>query len=111
MVSISFHRKSVCMGDDVMNGEYTIELQDSATLGELLHVILHGGNGNEWPIPYTGANSYWVIQSNVGDLARIYTDSDGKWHIDDYCCNEQTPLKSLGVIWTFGEIENEKRSQ
>ena len=103
MIAISFHRKSVCMGDDAGNGEYIIELKDDSTLGDLLHVILHGGSGNDWPIPYTGANSYWVIQSNVGNLAKIYTDSNGEWHIDDYCCDEHTPLNKLGVTWTFGD--------
>ncbi|MDO4799887.1 MAG: hypothetical protein Q4A52_05145 [Bacillota bacterium] len=102
MVTISFRRESVCMGDDAGNAEYIIELQDSATLGELLSVVLHGGNGNDWPIPYTGANSCWVIQSNIGDLARIFTDSKGEWHIADYCCSEDTPLKKLEITWTYG---------
>ncbi|MBQ7059106.1 MAG: hypothetical protein IJM83_07370 [Firmicutes bacterium] len=105
MIIIKFRRVSVCMGDDAGNGEYTIKLPDSATLGELLHVILHGGNGNDWPIPYTGANSNWIIQSNIGCLARIYTDGNGEWHISDYCYSEQTPLKELGVVWTFGGRE------
>lgn len=65
------------MDDDA---EYTITLQDNATLGELLHVILHGESGNDRPIPYTGANSSWVIHSDIGDLARIFTDSNGEWH-------------------------------
>ena len=102
VVTISFRRVSVCMGDDAGNGEYTIELQDSATLGDLLYAILHGGSGNDWPIPYTGANSCWVIHSDIGDLARIFTDSNGEWHITDYCCNEHAPLKKLGITWTFG---------
>lgn len=102
MVTILFRRESVCMGDDVRNGEYTIKLQDSATLGELLSVILYGGSGNDWPIPYTGANSRWVIQSDIGNLARIFTDSNGKWHITDYCCNEQTLLKELKITRTYG---------
>ena len=101
MITISFRRVSVCMGDDAGNGEYILSLPDSATLGELLHVILHGGCGNDWPIPYTGANSSWVIHSDVGDLARIFTDSDGEWHISDHCRGEQTPLKDLGVTWVF----------
>ena len=102
VITISFRRVSVCMGDDAGNGEYIIELPDSAALGELLHVILYGGCGNDWPIPYTGANSSWVIHSDVGDLARIFTDSDGEWHISDHCRSEQTPLKDLGVTWVFG---------
>lgn len=102
MITIKFRRVSVCMGDDAGNGEYTIKLPDGATLRELLHVILHGGSGNSWPIPYTGANSNWMIRSNIGCLARIYTDNNGEWHIGDYCCDEQTPLKELGITWTFG---------
>ena len=101
-MTISFRRKSVCMGDDAGNGDYMIKLNDDATLGDLIKVILHGGNGNDWPIPYTGADSHWLIQSNVGNLARIYTDSNGEWHIDDYCCDEHTRLMDLGVTWTFG---------
>ncbi|WP_130837332.1 hypothetical protein [Lachnoclostridium sp. Marseille-P6806] len=101
MITILFRRVSVCMGDDAGNGEYTIELHDSATLRELLHVILHGGSGNDWPIPYTGANSYWVIHSDIGELARIFTDSNGEWHITNCCCNENTLLKKLGITWTF----------
>ena len=65
------------MGDDAGNGEYTIEMPDSAKLGDLMKVILHGGNGNGWPIPYTGANSFWVIKSNIGNLADIFTDTAG----------------------------------
>ena len=102
MISIEFHRVSVCMGDDAGNGKYIIEMPDDATLGELLYIILNGGNGNGWPIPYTGANSNWWVQSNIGNLAKIYTDNDGKWHIGDYCCDEQTQLKDLDIKWTFG---------
>ena len=93
------------MGDDAGNGEYIIEMNDDATLKDLLYVIKQGGNGNDWPIPYTGANSFWVIQSNIGNLARVYTDSAGEWHIDDYCCDELTPLNKLGITWTFGDRE------
>ena len=103
MISISFSRVSVCMGDDAGNGEYTIGLPDSATLSDLLHIILHGGSGNSWPIPYTGTNSSWTIHSDIGDLARIFTDNDGEWHICDQCCNGRTPLKSLGITWVFGD--------
>lgn len=102
MVTILFSRESVCMGDDAGSGEYTIKLEDSATLGELLSVILHGGSGNDWSIPCTGPNSSWVIRSNIGDLAKIFTDRKGKWHITDHCCSEQTLLKELGITWTFG---------
>ena len=35
MITLSFRRKSVCMGDDAGNGEYTIEMPDTATLGSI----------------------------------------------------------------------------
>ena len=102
MVTISFRRVSVCMGDDAGNGEYTIALQDDDTFGELLHVILHGGSGNDWPIPYTGANSLWVIRSDKGNLADLFTDSAGEWNIRYLSYSETAPLKSLGLTWVFG---------
>ena len=103
MISLSFRRKSVSMGDDAGNGEYTIEMPDTASLGDLIHVIRRGGNGNDWPIPYTGANSFWVIRSNIGDLADIYTDTEGEWHIAYLAFGESAPLKSLGLTWTYGD--------
>ncbi len=103
MSTLTFRRESVCMGDDANNGKYTIELPDTAALGDLMNVILHGGNGNDWPIPYTGANSFWVIKSNIGSLADIYTDTEGDWHIAYLTGTENTPLKSLGITWTFGD--------
>ena len=103
MGTLTFRRKSVCMGDDAGNGEYTIEMPDTATLGDLMRVILHGGNGNDWPIPYTGANSFWVIKSNIGNLADIFTDTEGEWHIACLACMEDTPLKNLGITWAFGD--------
>ena len=103
MISLSFRRKSVSMGDDAGNGEYTIEMPDTASLGDLINVILHGGNGNDWPIPYTGANSFWVIRSNIGDLADIYTDTEGEWHIAYLAFGESAPLKSLGLTWIYGD--------
>ena len=91
------------MGDDAGNGEYTIEMPDSATLGDLMNVILHGGNGNDWPIPYTGANSFWVIKSDIGILADIFTDTEGEWHIAYLARKENTPLKGLGITWILGD--------
>ena len=103
MITLTFRRKSVCMGDDAGNGEYTIEMPDTATLGDLMQIILHGGNGTEWPIPYTGANSFWVIKSNIGNLADIFTDTEGEWHIRYLANTDKTPLKPLGITWTFGD--------
>ena len=105
MKPIIFRRKSVCMGDDVNNGAYTITMPDSSTLDDLMYIVLHGGNGNDWPIPYTGSNSNWVIKTNIGKVADIYTDSIGEWHID-YCnISENTKLLTLGIEWIFGDRE------
>ena len=92
------------MGDDAYNGAYEIKMPDVATLSDLIDVIMHGGNGNDWPIPYTGANSYWVIKSNIGKIADIYTDSMGEWHVD-FVLDEYTQLSKLGIEWVFGDRE------
>ena len=102
MIILPFNRESVSMGDDAGSGEYTIEMPNTATLGDLINVIMHGGNGNDWPIPYTGANSFWVIRSDVGDLADIYTDEEGEWIIRYLTYDENAPLESLGITWIFG---------
>lgn len=103
MIRISFRRKSVCMGDDAMNGEYTIEMPDDALLRDLMHVALHGGNGNDWPIPYTGADSHWIIESNIGNLAHIYTDNEGEWHTEYLGIAENARLSELGIASIFGD--------
>ena len=102
MIRISFRRKSVCMGDDAMNGEYQIEMPDDALLRDLMHVALHGGNGNDWPIPYTGADSHWVIESNIGNLAHIYTDNEGEWHTEYLGIAKNARLSELGITSIFG---------
>ena len=104
MITLTFSRRSVCMGDDADAGTYTVTMPDGASLGDLMQVLLHGGNGCGWPIPYTGANSRWVVRSNIGDLANIFTDSEGEWHI---ACrlDALTPLRTLGIEWTYGDRE------
>ena len=102
MISLTFGRRSVCMGDDAGAGTYDVTLPDDATLGDLMRTALRGGNGNGWPIPYTGANSRWVIRSNIGDLGTICTDDAGIWHIT-YKLSEASPLDRLGIEWIFGD--------
>ena len=103
MMKIKYGRVSVCMGDDVNNGEYTIEMPEDATFRELMVTLLHGGNGCDWPIPYTGADSFWIVNSNVGKLADIYTDKDGEWHIEGDHIDDDAPLWMLGVEWIYCE--------
>ena len=102
MIRISFRRKSVCMGDDAMNGVYQIEMPDDALLRDLMHIALHGGNGNDWPIPYTGADNHWIIESNIGNLAHIYTDNEGEWHTEYLSIAENARLSELGITSIFG---------
>ena len=61
------------MGDDVYRGIYKIEMSDDATLGDLIEVLLNGGNGNDWPIPQTSATG-WSVYSDIGRLADVSAD-------------------------------------
>ena len=64
--------------------------------------LLHGGNGNDWPIPYTGADSHWIIESDIGNLAHIYTDNAGEWHTEYLGIAENARLSELGITSIFG---------
>ena len=97
MLTFSYDRERVSSGDDVGRGLCRIELPEDAVLGDLIEVILHGGKGNDLPIPYTGANSFWVIRSDSGALADVYTDKDGEWIVRYLTYPETTPLKTLGL--------------
>ena len=111
MFSLTYSRKSVCMGDDAGCGEYTLSLPDGATLDELMKVLLRGGCGNDWPIPYTGANSIWVIQSNAGRLGTIRTDGAGLWHIQCEAYPADTPLGSLGITRVYCDRDDEDEEE
>ena len=97
MITIRFGRRSVCMGDDVNNGIYTIEMPDEATLGDLMSVVLHGGNGNTWPVPNT--STCWNVYSNIGRIADIIPEKD---QIDYAGRDKSDPLSSLGIEWIYG---------
>ena len=47
-MTILYNRRALCMGDDVFNGVYRIRMPDDATLGDLVGILLRGGNGNGW---------------------------------------------------------------
>ena len=79
-----------------------MKLPDDALLRDLIHVSLHGGNGNDWPIPYTGANSHWIIESNIGNLAHIYTDNECEWHTEYLGIAENARLSELELTSIFG---------
>ena len=100
MITVKFGRRSVCMGDDVNCGIYTIEMPDDASLGDLMRVILHGGNGNTWPVPAT--STIWNIYSNIGKIADVLHE---KKQIDYINRDEGELLSSLGIWWVYGGHE------
>ena len=102
MITIEFRRESVCMGDDINNGVYTIKISEDSKLEDLMEVVLHGGNGNDRHLPYTGANSIWIIESNIGNLAKIYTDNTGEWNIEYIGFNKDMLLKDLDITYIYG---------
>ena len=99
-MTIKFNRRSVCMGDDVMNGIYKIEMQSDATVGELVYVTLHGGNGNTWPIPST--DYCWIVYSNIGLLARVCNNS-----AESYFIAPDTKLSDLSIRWVYADAEDD----
>ena len=73
MMIVRYCRSSMCMGDDVMRGIYTIQMPDNATLGDLIGVLLCGGSGNDWPIPQTSLIG-WTVYSDIGRVADVSAD-------------------------------------
>ena len=100
---IQYNRRALCMGDDVYNGVYRIDMPDEATLGELIVILLRGGNGNDWPIPQTSEIG-WTVFSNVGRLADVSADKKQL----RYYFPEQSKLSALGLRWVFGAREDEE---
>lgn len=104
-MTVKYNREALCMGDDVYNGVYGIEMPDDATLGDLICVLLHGGNGNDWPIPMTSMLG-WVIYSNIGKLADV--SADQKQIV--YNVPEESNISALGIRWVYGAREGEDPS-
>ena len=100
-IIIRYNRRSVCMGDDVQNGIYKIEMPSDATLEDLIDILLKGGNGNDWPIPMMSEIG-WIICSNIGILALVSAD---KKTIDYSDIAKDTKLSELGINWVFAERE------
>ena len=101
-MTIKYGRKALCMGDDVYNGIYRIEMPDDATLHDLIYVLLHGGNGNDWPIPMTSEIG-WVIYSDIGKLADVSADEKQI----GYSFPEGSKISALGISWVYGAREGD----
>ena len=98
---IKFNRRSICMGDDAMNGIFKIDMPDDATVTDLVDVALHGGYGNTWPIPWS---SYpWLVYSNIGVLART---ADSK--AETFFVDAQAKLSTLEIRWIYADAEYDK---
>lgn len=104
MIKILYGRRSVCMGDDVNNGEYLIKMPDNTILGDFVRVLYKGGYGNEWPIPLSsGVN--WTVTSNIGDIATIFGMHEKiTYHIG----NESTLLCILNISSVYCESKAAK---
>ena len=98
---IKYNRRPVCMGDDVQNGIYKINMSEDSTLDDLIDVLLNGGSGNTWPIPQM-SDIGWIICSNIGALAVVSAD---KKTIDYYEGSRNMKLSILGIKWVFAERE------
>lgn len=98
---IQYNRQALSMGDDVYNGIYKITMPEDATLGDLIEVLLRGGNGNDWPIPMTSVIG-WAVYENIGKVADVSAD---KKRIVYCIADAQTKLLELGIEWVFGERE------
>ena len=104
-MTILYNRRALCMGDDGYNGVYRIRMADDAALGDLVGILLRGGNGNDWPIPQTSGIG-WTVCSNVGRLADVSADEKRI----DYHISENTRLSALGIKWVFGARADEDPS-
>lgn len=101
MLKIKYTRKSVCMGDDVNCGTYTITFNNKTTLEDLINNLIKGGNGNDWPLAYTGSSTFWNIDSNIGKLGELYIDETDEWCIN-YNYPKDSLLKELGIEYVKG---------
>jgi len=100
-IVIKFNREAVCMGDDVYNDIYEIKMLGDATVYDLMNIIKSGGNGNEWPTPM---GFDWIVYSNIGRLAKIYSN---KMKIDFYDIAPKTKLSNLRIEWVYAARETD----
>ena len=89
------------MADDVNAGKCIIKMSDFATLGDLIEVLYYGGNGNTRAIPKPPEGVYWLIDSNIGHLAKISLDENGDIKTEYITFHRDTPLCAIGIDSTF----------
>ena len=104
-MTILYNRRALCMGDDVYNGVYRIRMADDAALGDLVGILLRGGNGNDWPIPQTSVIG-WTVYSNIGKIADVSADHKRI----DFHISEKASISELGIKWVFGARADENPS-
>ena len=104
-MTILYNRRALCMGDDVYNGVYRIRMPEDGTLGDLVGILLRGGNGNDWPLPQTSGIG-WTVYSNIGKIADV---SDDQKRVD-YHISEKAGISKLGIQWVFGARADEDPS-
>ena len=104
-MTILYNRRAMSMGDDVYNGVYRIQLSDHAALGDLVGILLRGGNGNDWPIPQTSGIG-WTVWSNIGRIAEVSAD---KKRVNCHF-SENASVSALGIEWVFGARADEEPS-
>ena len=47
-------------------------------------------------------DSHWIIESNIGNLAHIYTDNEGEWHTEYLDIAGDARVNGLGITSFFG---------
>ena len=99
---IKFNREPVCMGDDVYNDIYQIEMPTDATLGDLMDVVRYGGNGNDWHIT---SGYEWDVYTNIGKLARISPQTEKVTYYDK---NKDIQLSELDIKWVYAARDIDK---
>lgn len=101
-IIIRFNREPVCMGDDVFNNIYQIEMPGDATLGDLMDIVRHGGNGNDWPVT---SGYEWDVYTNIGKLARISPQTE---KVTYYEKDGDVQLADLDIRWVYAARDIDK---
>ncbi len=98
-IIIKFNREAVCMGDDIYNDIYKIEMPANAALGDLMNVVRYGGSGNDWHIT---SGYKWDIYTNIGKIATINPQIE---KVIYYEKKKDTLLSDLDIKWIYAARE------